>query len=83
MPSDYQEFRLMYNDENGRLQAFAEVEVLVRSSDDDFATDIETLETDANGVIASGELDVPAGTRVRFRVENYFGLAASLTQITT
>jgi hypothetical protein len=81
--SDYAAFRLMYNDENGRLQAFPEVEVLVRSSDDDYATDIDTLETDVNGEIAAGTLAVPIGTRVRFRVENYLGLAASLTQITT
>lgn len=81
--SNYQEFRLMYNDEFGRLQAFAEVAVKVRTSDDDYATDIETLETDANGEIPAGTLDVPIGTRVRFRVENYLGLANSITQITT
>jgi hypothetical protein len=81
--SDYEAFRLMYNDENGRLQAFPSVSVKVRTSADDYAADLTTLTTDANGEVAAGTLAVPAGTRVRFRVENYLGLAASLTQITT
>lgn len=81
--SSYQAFRLMYNDENGRLQAFPSVSVKVRTSDDNYAADLTTLTTDANGEVAGGTLSVPIGTRVRFRVENYLGLAASLTQITT
>lgn len=83
MASNYEAFRLMYNDENGRLQAFPEVDVLVRTSDDDYASDIDTLTTNADGEISAGTLDVPIGTRVRFRVENYLGLANSITQITT
>lgn len=83
MPSDYQAFRLVYNDENGRLQAFASVSVKVRTSDDDYAADLTTLTTNADGEIVAGTLAVDAGTRARFRVENYLGLAASITQVTT
>ena len=83
MPSDYKAFRLVYNDENGRLQAFPSVSVKVRTSDDDYAADLTTLTTNSDGEIAAGTLAVDAGTRVRFRVENYQGLAASLTQVTT
>lgn len=83
MPSNYEAFRLMYNDENGRLQAFASVSVKVRTSADNYAADLTTLTTNSDGEIAAGTLSVAVGTRARFRVENYQGLATSLTQITT
>lgn len=83
MPSDYQSFRLVYNDENGRMQAFASVSVKVRTSADAYAADLTTLTTNADGEIVDGTLSVDVGTRARFRVENYLGLAASITQVTT
>jgi 5-hydroxyisourate hydrolase-like protein (transthyretin family) len=83
MPSNYQAFRLVFNDEYGRTQAFPSVSVKVRTSADNYAADLTTLTTNSDGEVASGSLSVAAGTRVRFRVENYLGLAASLTQITT
>ncbi len=83
MASNYEAFRLLYNDEYGRTQAFASVTVKVRGSHNNFASDIATLTTDSNGEVTGGTLSVDAGTRVRFRVENYLGLAASITQETT
>ena len=73
----------MFNDENGRLQSFPSVTVKVRTSADSYAADLTTLTANADGEIAAGTLAVAAGTRARFRIENYLGLAASLTQVTT
>jgi hypothetical protein len=81
--SAYTAFKMLYKNDQGQLVAFASVSVKVRTSDDNYAADLTTLTTDANGEIAAGTLAVPVGTRVRFRIENYQGLANSLTQITT
>ena len=83
MASNYAAFRLIYNDEFGRTQAFAGVTVKVRTSANNYASDVATLTSDGNGNIIAGTLSVPAGSRARFRIENYQGLAASITQITT
>jgi hypothetical protein len=39
--------------------------------------------TDANGILAGGTLPVVAGTRVRFRIENYQGWAGCEEKVTT
>lgn len=42
------------------------------------------LTTDSNGEIAAGTLaGVAAGTKVNFRIEEYQGMAASISQLTT
>ena len=45
--------------------------------------DLDDVVSDSEGVVAGGSLDVDAGTVVRFRVENYLGLAMSIEQVTT
>lgn len=82
MPSDYEAFYVMEEDENGiRSAVGAGVDVEVHDLDLD--ANITTLTTDSEGLIAAGTLAVDAGTRVSFRVENYSGLSNSTIQITT
>jgi hypothetical protein len=45
--------------------------------------DLDDLESDANGVIAAGGLDVDPGTTIRFRVENHFGACGAWETVTT
>lgn len=85
MPSDYPEMTLIYYDEYGRTQLFASATVKVRTDDDNYASDVATLTSDANGIIPTGTLSVPVGSRARFRIENYNskGIAGMVTKITT
>ena len=80
MPSNYEEFYVMEETNGGVIEAVAGVNVEVYDADNDVA--LTTLVTDPDGKIAAGTLNVKAGTRVRFRVENRNGLAGSVTQIT-
>ena len=79
--SNYEEFYLMLRDETGNLITVAGADVIIY--DVDSAADLDTVTTDADGLIAAGTVAAPAGSRIRFRVENYNGLAGSATQITT
>lgn len=81
MPSDYEEFYVMKRDANGVLVALPGVDVIVY--DVDTNTDLDTVTTDSNGLVAADTVSVDAGSRIRFRVENEDGLAGSVTQITT
>lgn len=85
MASDYAEFLVEFRDENGvvaPVEAGVDVAVYDTVALADAAE--SPLTTDSSGLIAAGTLAaVAAGTRVRFRVENYNGLAGSWTQITT
>ena len=56
MASNYAAFRLIYNDEFGRTQAFAGVTVKVRTSANNYASDVATLTSDGNGNIIAGTL---------------------------
>ena len=71
----------MLRDENGVLVAVASTDVVIY--DVAGAADLAVVTTDANGLIPAGSVAVDAGSRIRFRVENYFGMAGSVTQITT
>ncbi len=81
MPSNYDEFSVLIEANSGVINQAPSVAVKVYNADT--STEITTLNADINGHIASGTLNVEPGTRVRFRVENYQGLAGSMTQITT
>ena len=41
------------------------------------AVDLPDLETDSEGMVAPGNLDVAIGTTIRVRVENHLGLAGA------
>lgn len=79
--SNYEEFYLNFRDENGVLVIVPSTDVIIY--DVDTAADIDTVTTDSDGLVASGTVSVAVGSRIRFRVENYQGLAGSVTQITT
>ena len=81
MASNYEQFYLNIIDEFGVIETLAGVDVIIY--DVDTASDIDTVTSDSNGLIAAGSVSVDPGSRIRFRVENYNGLAASITQETT
>jgi hypothetical protein len=79
--SNYEGFNVNLTGLNGNITQLESVTVKVRRADTD--TDIGTLVTDASGYIAAGSFSVPVGTELRFRVENYHGLAGCVIQKTT
>jgi len=83
MPSsDFIGFNVNFETKPGIIPPVgAGVEVIVYDVLTD--TDIDTLTTDGSGDIAAGTVAVAAGSEVRFRVENYFGMAFSIQQTTT
>ncbi len=85
MASNYEGFVVQVRDENGvvtNVGASVDVAVYDCTALADVAE--SPLTTDVNGEIAAGSLAaLAAGTRVRFRVENYNGLAFSVSQVTT
>lgn len=85
MASSYEMIRWQVRDLNGvltNLEAGVDVHVYDVTAEADVAE--SPLTTDSNGETAAGSFAaVAAGTRVRFRIENYNGLAFSRTQVTT
>lgn len=57
------------------------VNVIIYDVDTD--TDLDTVATDGNGEIPNDTVTSPAGSEIRFRVENFGGRAFSTAQITT
>jgi hypothetical protein len=80
MPSNYDAVRVIKSDGNGNVEQIAGATVVAQRADTN--VDLQTFTTDENGEIAAGSFNIPAGTRVRFRVQNYQGLAGSISQIT-
>lgn len=82
--SSYAGFAVMYETTAGvptRVGAGVSVKVRAQGAGSDAAE--SPLSTDSNGEIAGGTLAaISAGTTVHFRVENYNGLAFSVSQIT-
>lgn len=85
MPSDYQGFAVSFETSPGVITSVGagiEVHVYDTSASADSAD--SPLLTDADGLIADGTLsDVDPATVVHFRVENYNGMAFSVSQTTT
>ena len=85
MASNYAGFDVNYETTAGQiLSVGAGVSVKVWDTVAEADSADSPLTTDANGHIAAGSLsDVAAGTVVHFRVENFNGLAFSVSQTTT
>lgn len=85
MASNYAGFPATYEDVAGviqKLPAGTEIHVWDVTAGADVAE--SPLLVDTNGDIASGSLAaVAAGTRIRFRLENFEGRAFSAAQLTT
>lgn len=82
MPSSsYAGFYLNREDETGATEQLAGVDVIIYDVAGE--TDIDTVTTDSNGYVAAGTVSLDPGSRIRFRVENYFGQATSIARITT
>ena len=78
--SHFAAFPVTYETENGVKQSVgAGVDVIAS----DGVTDLDTFTTDSDGLIDGDTLDVAAGTRVFFRIEEFGGMAGSIAQITT
>lgn len=82
MPSNYPQIPVNFRLTEGDIQPVP-ANVTVKVYNTVTQSDIATLQTDANGFIAAGQLNVDAGTLVRFRVENYQGMAMSVSLYTT
>jgi hypothetical protein len=85
MASNYAQFYVQAEDEAGVITSVgAGISVKVRKAGAGSDAAESPLTTDADGKIAAGSLAaIAAGSRVHFRVENYGGLAFSVSQITT
>lgn len=83
--SSYLGFSVNYRDDEGDIVSVgAGISVKVRAAGAGSDAAESPLTTDANGLIAAGTLAaIAAGTTVHFRVENYGGRSASISQITT
>jgi len=57
--------------------------VTVKVFDASNLVNLPDLVTNEEGIVVAGTLEVPAGTVVRFRVENYLGMARHIAQVTT
>ena len=79
--SNFQQFDLSYRGSAGVPTPLAGTTVKVFDATN--LTDLDDLMSNDEGVVEGGTLPVDAGTVVRFRVENYLGLAMSLEQVTT
>lgn len=79
--SNYEGFDVSIRDFAGVLIPVPSVTVKVYDATN--VADLDDLESDTDGNVAAGTLDVEAGTTIRFRVENYLGLAGVLEQVTT
>lgn len=85
MPSDYQGFAVQFETTPGVIESVgAGVDVHVYDTVAEADSADSPLTTDSDGEIAGGTLsDVAAGTIVHFRVENFNGMAFSVSQTTT
>ena len=83
--SSYQGFPVTYETTDGvfvSVGAGVTVKVRAQGAGSDAAE--SPLTTNSNGEIPAGTLAaVSAGTTVHFRVENFSGLAGSISQVTT
>jgi len=84
MASDYTGFTAQVRDENGvLLNVGAGVDVHVYDCTAEADAAESPLTTDINGEVPDGTIAAAAaGTRLRFRIENYNGLAGSSSQVT-
>lgn len=81
MPSNYDQIDVTVIGETG-----AEIRLpnqVLKVFDATNLMDLPDVESDENGVVPAGELAVAPGTVVRFRVENYLGMAWHIAQRTT
>jgi hypothetical protein len=85
MASSYAAFNVNYETTAGVITSVgAGVSVKIRAEGAGADAAESPLTTDANGHIAAGSLAaIAAGTVVHFRVENYNGMAFSVSQTTT
>ncbi|HEY0545322.1 MAG TPA: hypothetical protein VGC91_08110 [Pyrinomonadaceae bacterium] len=81
MASNFQQFDLSYRGSAGALTPLANTTVKVFDATN--LADLDDVTSNDEGVVEGGTLPVDAGIVVRFRVENYLGLAMSLEQVTT
>jgi hypothetical protein len=83
--SSYQGFSVLYRTAAGNEASVgAGVSVKVRAEGAGADAAESPLTTDSNGEIAAGTLAaIAAGTKVHFRVENFQGMSASVSQLTT
>jgi hypothetical protein len=79
--SNYHSFDLKFRGDAGEPVPLPNVTIKVFDATN--LEDLPDLETDENGIVAGGTLDVPVGTVVRFRVEHHLGMARHVTQVTT
>ncbi len=81
MPSNYATTQVVIDNHNGTVTVVAGA--AVKAWNVDAATDLGAVaNTDSQGFIPAGTLNVNVGTKIRFRVENYQGRAA-FTEFTT
>lgn len=81
MPSNYDTFDVLKRNSDGTITPLGGVTINIWDSANNAS--LGTTTSDANGVVAAGTVSVPVGTKIIFRLENYFGRAGDTDQITT
>ena len=80
MPSNYQGFDLTTRNSAGDIVPIPNQTVEIYNTI--AAADLAPTASNAAGFVPGATVSVAVGTKLRFRVENYQGLAMSITQIT-
>jgi hypothetical protein len=81
MSSNYDGFDVRKRNGDGTLSPVPGATLQIYNADS--GIEIGTVVTDEFGFVAPGTVSPEAGTRLRFRVENFEGLAGSITKLTT
>jgi hypothetical protein len=82
MPSNFTTFEAIIDNGNGSTTPVPSTSI--KAWDTVADVDLGAVATsDANGIVAGGTVAVAAGTRVRFRIENFHGRAGYEEQVTT
>lgn len=81
MASNYATFDVVKRNSDGTVTPLPNLTIYIYDATNNAS--LGTVESDDQGIIVGGTVDVAVGTKIIFSVQNYFGLANSVTQITT
>ena len=80
MPSNFATFDVIKRNSDGTITPLPNLTINVW--DDANNVSLGTVTTDDNGIVAGDTVDVPASTKIIFRIENYNGRADTSSKTT-
>lgn len=81
MPSNYATFDTIKRNSDGTITPLPNLTINIWDAANNVS--LGTVTSDDNGIVAGDTVDVPAGTTIIFRIENYNGRANHVEQTTT